>query len=950
LSPKEFFAKNWFAFESDKTNEEVQALSPTELLKKEIQENRMRATRVCLPDFAPKKNILKQDDSTEGFNPAKHLLQGWEGTNLSSKASLTLSKTLEILAADIREKLLGESLFNKKTKNKLYDEFISFAHSKGLNCTELDQSVKFWAHLPNEDSPYREAIDQFINLYSFRTATIYFLKLRFAKSVSIALSIELNNRDILNPNTFIYRQFKKGSSKELYSKSFAPNIFSWYRPSENLFGQINELSKITQELSIAEIIKYTSQKNHVDENNQIYSHALSHKNFGLFLNCLVINFPLWFESSIGNSQLGTYGMKDEMEIISSKYSGDYLESISVSHWLAQDNNKDVRWDHFICPKFFGDDFEYGLFIQLFNELQLLHFTVNFAKVHQHDVIGFTSKTTERNLLNKKRNLGAQRSFLYQDAQSINSSYDRVVLNLTNFPKNNPNHFLFHQIKECESEVKEGGYLYVLSNKKLFVDSLKEKVDIILKSYQIEGSLDLEDVKGKGEVPNYIYILKRKDLYSSQKSAAKQNCLSFRFKLDLKSFNDFSTITDQLQTFFRTFLKDRPALYQGEYMEFYQDAIKDGRLIRSSKKDSSSITHPSFFKNLLSSSLSLDTFFEVGTLETHQQNYEDLDFGMLGLDLGRRDEYPYVCIIDRRQSDDIKLEIINYSAYSAKYHQYGTTKCHYFGLRPKFNGININLFREYFNSPIGRQISHITFESFNKKFKSKLQTLLVPKFFSEDARIPDHIYSGINYLLLDYEELKNIPSLKIQELYTRTEMIISNLVKNYPTRMFGHLCFFKNNIRKMIEDSQRQRIDFTNSFIMDAVTKLNVAKIYPNHPEVYIDFLITNKQDIFKPLASVKFEEQENEKATLSLFDSEDEEIVKIHTSKVQGKFLDFILAKANGHPIIQIITGLSLPTQSDLNAVFDGHKSQIQGHIDLYSKVNKLSQSMLTSLIGHKPN
>ena len=39
-----------------------------------------------------------------------------------------------------------------------------------------------------------------------------------------------------------------------------------------------------------------------------------------------------------------------------KFVGDYLESLALSHWLAQDHNSDIKWEQILCPDFKKNDF------------------------------------------------------------------------------------------------------------------------------------------------------------------------------------------------------------------------------------------------------------------------------------------------------------------------------------------------------------------------------------------------------------------------------------------------------------------------------------------------------------------------------------------------------------------------------------------------------------------
>ncbi|MGK0367996.1 MAG: hypothetical protein ACI9QD_001136, partial [Thermoproteota archaeon] len=433
-----------------------------------------------LPDFTPRKqeskNLLDQSpetlssDNENGFNPSKHFLGNWEGNALSSKGMLNLEKSLIEIYKHVTRSFNNISHFNRSLKNEIFNEFILFAQDKALNFSDFDNPQSFIAHLGLETSPYKEELDHFKNIFCFRTAVIYFFKLRFISIFAQSDNKELSDRHILNPNSYINTIFRKSSSNELYSQAFSPNCFSWYRPDSSLVSNLKELSKASTKYDFNEIIKSVSKSTNIEDT---YSHSISHKNYGLFLNSLMISLPLWLESSrAAKKNLNNYGQSGDVDVMTCKFTGDYIESASVSHWLAQNNNKDYFWDHIICPSFRGQDFSTGKYLNLLNELQFLSFLTEFSITHNKKPIEFISSVVKRNFYNKKSTINSQESFLLQDKSITQSTYDRIILNLSNFPKNNPNHYLIHQVQDQLKSLKEGGFLYVMSSKKLFVPSLK----------------------------------------------------------------------------------------------------------------------------------------------------------------------------------------------------------------------------------------------------------------------------------------------------------------------------------------------------------------------------------------------------------------------------------------------------------------------------------------------
>ena len=134
----------------------------------------------------------------------------------------------------------------------------------------------------------------------------------------------------------------------------------------------------------------------------------------------------------------------------------------------------------------------------------------------------------------RKNSGSRTGLLLEDNPFYTSTYDRVVLNLCHFPKNNPQHFLMSQILEQVKYLKSGGYLFVLSSKKLFVPSQRERLSPVLKELKTEAIFDLDEIKGKGELGSYIYVFRKKESFEEE----QQLCSYFRISGNLDNFQQF----------------------------------------------------------------------------------------------------------------------------------------------------------------------------------------------------------------------------------------------------------------------------------------------------------------------------------------------------------------------------------------------------------------------------
>lgn len=915
LSDTKAETKNNSAQESSLQKERPRASAPKSESNSTIPAN----VRAALAPFVP-----KSEQSDEGMN--KFFIPGWKGESLTSKRVKKFNELLDIFHQEAIDAFLRHSNFNRRLESAIYDEFMAYAEFKTCVCSDLDDYTVFWKEARSPDSQYREILDEFIEIFCFRVAVIFVLKLRFLSVLMEQSNLKFDSKKLAYPNSLLTTIFQKGGRNELNSKALEQNIFSWFRPSENGQKKLVELKDLANQLTVTEIIKNISLKSEKLLGAAEYSHALSHKNFGLFLNSLLINFPLW--SSIQNTKKfnGFKKTFQDMEILSCKFCGDYLESLALSHWLAQDANKEVHWDQILCPDFKGMDFEAGLYWKIFNELQFLTFLAQIANTKGKEPISFVSQVASGHLKNRKQSGQLQKSLLPNDFGLNHSTYDRVILNLNEYPKNNSQHFLISNIQQQEPFLKEGGTIYAISSKKLFVPSQKAKVEALLTTFKIEAMIQLEEVKGKGEVGSYIYVFSKRS--SSSPKTAKQTCFTFRLSSNLNSFQDYSKLTHLIQDFFIDNLGDAPPLYSKEFngakIEFFQDAIVKGRLIHSGGKDSNRITHPSFFRNLLASCQPLDYFLHLQQISFNGQNNktEDPLFEYSGAT--SETEAPYVLVVDKRNKEKTNIEIINSNALEAKSFEYGHSMCFYFGALPKWPSISIDCLRDFFSSPVGEQIIELTFSGDLRNIKANLNKVLAPKIFAQPRPLPEHIAKGLSVLSLKSDDLLEMRPSSIKEGFDNCERLLYEVAKNYPGEVMAKLSRFKRSVKKSLDIFGGGGVNFNNPIIKTPLVLSKTQKIYPNNEEVYVEFNNENSLNlIHSPLEKVKRKtNNQNGIETFSLeLHAAQSVFLTIYADEDMILFLKFIFENLTGVPLSKLLQGVAAPRLQDLKSIIASFKS-----------------------------
>ncbi|MFP5386078.1 MAG: hypothetical protein ACLGHN_08375 [Bacteriovoracia bacterium] len=914
MSKKTFFASQWL-------HKDIESLHDTNQLPAKKELSSLFRPHGRFPTFTQPR-VPKTPLTDEGkFSPLHCFVPGWKGDSLLSKNLIKFERMMTLLEMDVKNELFKSKDFPKTIKMGLYNEFLSYAETRGLHFEGLDDLGKFWSIIHPERLAEDQNLSDFIDIYSNRVATITFLKLRFVASLLDRCGIELSDKALLYPSSFLSQIFKKGSLSELKSRALESNLYSWYRPHEGMRGTMKELLNVSKELAITEITKHISFRTQVaQDQNKVYSHALSHLSMGLFLNSLQINFPLWLETVEGKSI--PQGSPEDERVISCKYFGDYLESLSLSHWLAQENNINFRWDEVLCPDFKGVEFISGTFAKICNELQFLTFLSQKADYQGEKPIEYICKIMGRHFRNRK-NSQMKQGFLLEDNPFYASTYDRVVLNLCHFPKNNPQHYLMTQILDQVKYLKSNGYLFVLSSKKLFVPSLRERLEPVLRELKTEAILDLENVKGKGELGSYLYIFRKKN----KGECDKQLCSYFRISADLENFQQFAPITEHLRSFYLSHLTEVPAMAHLDFpdtfrVEFFQEAVVNGMLIHSTSEDSKNITHPSYFKNLLANCVPLDTIFEIRSLQAEDKSFMRDN----GLNLGLKRDVSYFLVVDFRNGN-ANLELHPMDTFRSIHSDYGETLCSYFQILPKIPGLNPNILRNYFITPVGKQVTNLTFTGGHNLVKGSLSKFLVPKFLTETELLPEHLRSAFKLLEMDEEQFLEATPRVVEKNFQHIDQLTKNLFPRFACEVLSRLSNFERTLQTLIWklDDVRlgQKVSFNNPIIQTQLLTRPTRPLYPENEDIFIEFVEgTVPTDIHLSLTETHV--KVSHEGDLKLYSIEllhqSKVIVRIHSEEAMILFVQFLLSHAHNVPISKLLRAVHVPSLKDLKEIIQTTK------------------------------
>jgi hypothetical protein len=909
---------------------------------------------------------------TNAFKPNHFLVPGWKGEGLISKNAIKLSNSLKLLKQDAKIQFQRLYSNNRSLKMTIYNEFISYAAAHDIHLHEIDNLNEFWTHLVDEESPFKTELDQFVEAYCFRAVTIYLFKARFILALAGETGEIVQEKTLMNPTSFFQKIFKRGSSRDLRCLSLQTNAYSWYRPSIECLDTISELSRELLHIGTTELMKICSQdtslkrdENKLDFEDTDYSHSLSHLEFGLFINQLMIRFPHWLKGR--KLQKGSRLPVQQLEILNTKFCGDHLKSLSLSHWLAQDSNSYTQWSQILCPDFEGESFKHGEFLKIVHELHFLNFLCSVSERQTHSPVELICNVM-KNKYSNCRSSSEQMSIFDSSVDNTEMIYNRVLLNVSKLPKNNPHHYLMTKIQQNLTSLDKEGFLLVFTNQKLFVPSKSDKVEQLLEVASLDANFNFEGLKGKGEIPNYLYVFSKRSIKQKSSFAMnevlmgpvfsknqKDSTISMRWEGVLSQFKKFGEFVQELEGLQKTKPLAETPIYQRELgdglcFDFHQDAIFEGKLLSATNKDPSQVTHPNFFRNLTKACLPLDQFFQIEALQPEQEKDYSNTQSLLGIRFKAEERFPFVLVVDHRNQANIKIEIISSDSYRAKFQENGYAYFQYFGLLPKISPININIFREFFQTNIGHQVIQLSLHGGLSKTKAKLSSLLVPRFFETTSELPPHVDSALSFLEYNAKNLLASHPDSIEQEFEECKKTLMSLSSRHPWQAMSRLSWFKYNIEECLKEFRntkpgRQIIDYTNPLVKNPLLKLPTQPVLPKNEDVYVEFKAETPNLIHSEASKVVLKtDSENPHLTIM---SGDKEIVTLYSETSLLEFIQFIVTHHLGLPISSILQNLYVPTINDLNSVLENYKKLESSLSSILVQSRMLIDNLITQQISN---
>jgi len=970
LSKRTFVAHSWLTQKNNK-------VSPKELLPYREEKSYSLNSQLKLdsssqmdPDLPPLPH---------SFKPDRYLVPGWSGNSLFSKQAVGIKKLQEELWRDALAKFRAVENMPKTLMKAIHSEFLSFVKTKkDKGHIEKDQLEiiehlcaqefsKLWQEINLKDAPSHQILSEFVDLYCFRVATIFLFKLKFLVTYSQAEEFSFSAAHVSNPTFFVNALFKKGSSHEINCESLKSNQYSWYRPSPGLSEKLSLSTMDFKNVSVTQMMKLSSYRNMSAGNSMMsfedrsYSHALSHQSFGQFLNQLLLFFPVWRESEKFIYPNNKYLNKPK--IYNTKFAGDHIESLALGHWLAQEKNMDLSWSEILCPDFPCQSGSSETFLSVCQELQFLSFLVHYSQGKSLRARDLILEITKEKYKRSSGSENGQISLFSNREAPSQLVYDRVVLNIGKLPKKNPHHFLLTQIQAQKKGLCSNGQLVVLTNQKLFVPSQSKKVEALLKDFKVEGFFNFEKVIGRGEVSNYIYILKKRDPFHKNKNlfnidpktlvdqqhSGQESCKTFRLSGELSLFSRFDVFVEELLSFFKTKSSFSTSVFQKSLsfdlsFDFHQDAIIEGKLLSSLSNESESITHPQFFKNLTKNCLPFERFFSIEELGIAKSKH--LASNLLGISQASSPAYASILIVDLRDPMRAQIEICTPESYLAKREEYGHAYFQYYGLNAKVNFINLNLLREYLDSQLGQQVTQICLAGGSSKMKGKLKSLLIPNFFNEGKNLAEIDLEKYFFLKLTQESIFETHPSKLNTEFQSELEALESVESTNPWLYLSLLSHAKIQLKSALEQlnaGRSREYSFTNPLFIDDVVALQTFSIYPND-EVYTELLIEQKSDLEKPLEKKGLKSQKDNHC-LEVFNS-DVCLLRFHGDLEALMFIDFILSQAVGHSILDILQSLKIPRAAELKSVFSKFNLIEETLSSLFESINAKIKSSLSKEIA----
>ncbi len=861
------------------------------------------------------------------------------------------------LCSDVSSQFLSVTL-TRSIKQTIYQNYCDFVKKTEHAPTDYDnfnsiiQKRKNW--------PSASKVDQaFLELYFSKVTVIFILKSIFLHMISRP-NRPITEKTLCNSSSFFNEVFKKNSSTELRANIFLANHYSWYRPSAqniSLFYQKTKImaenySSLTTEHLLNLVIKTLNSFSLNEEECLLPTSEI----FSPLVSFLHQNILSW----IGKNN----SSKDDIFCV--KSTGESFNQLFNLSSLNEEKKINVKQENIylalerdlLDKKFLGLISEFNYILnQIVTESKeslfpsIIKICEKTKKLEKRSI----SYNQEKSCTGNEESLLFQQNLFHGFHNELTFLNNEIFIHIKNFPKNNPNFYLFSQISTQVKDLRPGGALFVLSDKKVFAPSLSDRIHQLLDELFYIGSISFDELKGEKKLPNFVYIFTKKDP-SKNEQKEKQNCFGVRFRGPIQKPEDENQVIQTLCSFIKQKSWDTTSLFYQDVnsqivFEYYHDAIVDGKLLNSTTKDSSKITHPAFFKSLLASCDTLESFFQIRSINAEYENSVFDENGQT-LNISEKNDFHQcldpIAIVDLKKNDSPYLYLVKKSELFEIKKEIGTASIFVFQLTPLKYYCELTNLKSFFNSNIGKQIVQIFLSGPPSKIKNKLTTLLIPRFLllSPQLKIEEKNYSIEKTLSLKEEELfdfyqqekhsfntKEHPSSPREQVY-----FLSNLKSHFQEAM------------SYFESSSSHKINFNNKYIIQQIIECEKNFIYPKNNDFYFEFDLKSSSELQLPLTGStiqRYKDDDQDYYFLEIISGE-KQYLKIFSDYNTLLFLDFIIKNNTQIPIQNFLQQVQIPSVEDLKKIAHNYLKIPQTIETFVNEINEKLEEIFRKEISQK--
>jgi hypothetical protein len=357
-----------------------------------------------------------------------------------------------------------------------------------------------------------------------------------------------------------------------------------------------------------------------------------------------------------------------------------------------------------------------------------------------------------------------------------------------------------------------------------------------------------------------------------------------------------------------------------------------------------ITHPNFFKNLTQNSMPIESFFHVEALSPNSINSSSNKASeLLGINLRTEQKYPYFLTINYTNQSNVEIELHLGESYRAKVEEYGLAYYQYFGLRPKRDNININILREYFSSPVGRQVIQLSLNSGPTKTRGKLKSLLIPKILAEISYLPEVIQQRLEPLEKTEKEILELHPSVIDSEFANLVSVLERKISTFPWHSLSYLCYFKSTLANVLSEFNKSTpvVNYNNPLIIEKLIQVKPQAIFPNNEDIYIKMLANDVELLQLELSNVVLH-QEEDNCYLTLFHG-DRPLVELHSDINFLHFIKYILDESHGIAVSSLLQNLKLPSLAEFSQTLTHYQEMQISLENLLERIEALLKNTLLS-------